>query len=159
MQRESFPGESFSTSAQRLSYLLLLVGPLWLHSTLGGGWPCPYSSNRQVQPELSTEPSKLTLSAYTLALITSIHMALLKNLGTVLGQIKFTRHSRVAPCLWGDEVTVLQACEGCGTKGGEQQTLSDLHRICVLMLRIFPLLSPAGRYKRKYELSSIGCTI
>lgn len=79
---------------------------------------------------------EFALSAYTLALITSIHMALFKNLGTVLGQIKFTRHSRVAPCLWGDEVTVLQASEGA-----ELQTLSDLPRtICLLLLRIFPLL-------------------
>lgn len=129
-------------------------GPPLAELHLGGWWCWEWWSapiartDRCSRPEPSTEPPELSLSAYTLALITVIHMVPLKNLGTLLGQIKFTRHSRVAPCLWGDEVTVLQACEGCGAKGGKQQTWGDLHCSCVLILGIFPLLwsyTPAGR--------------
>lgn len=103
MRREPFPGESLS--AQPLLSVSFLPPsprrpPLAELHLGGGGGPCPYSSTRQVQPAGAEHgASELALSAYTLALITSIHMALFKNLGTVLGQIKFTRHSRVAPCL------------------------------------------------------------
>lgn len=152
MQREPFPGDSLS--ARPLLSVVFLTSfssraPLGWTPPRGGCGPAPIARiDRCSRPELSTEPSELSLSAYTLALITSIHMALSKNLGTVLGQIKFTRHSWVAPCLWGDEVTVLQACEGCSAKGGKQQTLSDLHRICGLRSGIFPLFwncTPEGR--------------
>lgn len=150
MQREPFPGESLSAQPPLSGFLTSTFSRApfgWTPPWRGGSAPIALI-NRCSRPEPSTGPSELALSAYTLALIMSIHMALLKNLGTSLGQIKFTRHSQVAPCLWGDEVTVLQACEVCGARGGEQQTLNDLRRIRVLGLGIFPLLqnyTPAGQ--------------
>lgn len=134
------------------AYLLLLTGPLWLNSISGG----PYSSNRQVQPARAEHgASELALSAYTLALITSIHMALFKNLGTVLGQIKFTRHSRVAPCLWADEVTVLQAFEGARSRAANLEWPS-LNDFCTSIKNIssWPIRFPALCLKTKATYKS-----
>lgn len=134
------------------AYLLLLTGPLWLNSISGG----PYSSNRQVQPaRAELGASELALSAYTLALITSIHMALFKNLGTVLGQIKFTRHSWVAPCLWGDEVTVLQALEGAGSRAAnlEWPCLNDFST-SIKNISSWPIRFPALCFKTKATYKS-----
>ena len=130
------------------------MGPLWLNSTWGDGVGCLYSSDRQVQP--GTEPSVLALSAYTLVLITPIHMALLKNLGTDLGQIKFTRHSRVAPCLWGDGVTVLQACESWrqGRWAANLKWPSPYLSISMRNISSFTELHSSWPIK----LSSVGCT-
>lgn len=67
-------------------------------------------------------------------------MALLKNLGTVLSQIKFTRHSSVAPWFvrwWGYSVTGLKGlC--CWRLRARDQNLkwpSSVHSIFFLLLR------------------------